>query len=219
MVCRETTMFRTVSHAEVQVTAGEAVRIVWAFLLAEGLKMRRGENFVETVLRYVSKLPFRKDVEITWIDVAIVFDDQIVAAVAAHRADGGAACGETRDDGIKKANGNGCDIVWIPCVEQLAEEVAPLAGLQGEGQGAVGVIIFDTFDILMVFETIIFQIVIDLGGISAVCFGNKREDICLDLMFFQMFQAVHDIRLTAATIDRTAVAVMKGGWAIETDAD
>ena len=35
VVCRETTMFRTVSHAEVQVTAGEAVRIVRPFLLTE----------------------------------------------------------------------------------------------------------------------------------------------------------------------------------------
>ena len=152
VVCRETTMFRTVGHAEVQVAAGEAVRIVRPFLLTEGLKMRRGENFVETVLRNVSKLPFRKDVEITWIDVAIVFDDQIVAAVAAHGADGGAACGETRDDGIEKADGNSRDVFGIPCVEQLAEEVAPLAWLQGEGQGAVGVVAFDAFDILMVFK-------------------------------------------------------------------
>ena len=148
----ETTVFGTVGHAEVQVAAGEAVRIVRPFLLTEGLKMRRGENFVKTIMRNVSKFPFRKDVEITWIDVAIVFDDQIVAAVAAHGADGGAACGETRDDGIEKADGNSRDVVGIPCVEQLAEKVAPLAGLQGEGQGAVGVVAFDAFDILMVFK-------------------------------------------------------------------
>ena len=152
MVDSEAAMFRTIRHAEIHITTGEAVRIVRPFLLTEGLELRRGENFVETVLRNVSKLPFRKDVEITWIDVAIVFDDQIVAAVAAHGTDGGAACGETRDDGIKKADGNGRDVVGIPCVEQLAEEIAPLAGLQGEGQGAVGVVAFDAFDILMVFK-------------------------------------------------------------------
>ena len=50
VVCRETTVFRTVGHAEVQVVAGEAVRIVRLFLLTEGLKMRRGENFMENVL-------------------------------------------------------------------------------------------------------------------------------------------------------------------------
>ena len=149
--------------------------------------------------------------EITGIDIAVVFDDQIVTAVAAHGADGGATCGETRDDGIEKADGNGRDIVWIPCIEQLAEEVAPLARLQGEGQGVVVVIVFDAFDVLMVFETIIFQIVIDFGCVSAIRFGDEREDVRLDLMFFQTFQAVHDIRLTAATINGTAVAVMKGG--------
>ncbi len=91
----EAAVLRTVGHAEVQVAAGEAVRIVRPFLLTEGLELRRGENCVEIVLRDISELPFRKDVEITGIDIAIVFDDEIVAAVAAHRADGGAACGET----------------------------------------------------------------------------------------------------------------------------
>ena len=67
--------------------------------------------------------------EITGIDIAVVFDDEIVAAVASHGADGGTARGETRDDGIEKANGNGRDIIRIPCVEQLADEVAPLARL------------------------------------------------------------------------------------------
>ena len=153
MVGGEATMLWAIRHAEIHITTGEAVRIVRPFLLTEGLELRRGENFVETVLRNVSKLPFRKDVEITWIDVAIVFDDQIVAAVAAHRADGGAACHKTRDDGIEKTDGNRRDIIWIPCVEQLAEEVTPLAGLQGEGQGAVVVVAFDAFDILMVFKT------------------------------------------------------------------
>ena len=125
--------------------------------------------------------------EITGIDIAVVFDDQIVAAVAAHGANGGTACGETRDDGIEKADGNGCDIVGIPCVEQLAEEVAPLARLQGEGQGVVVVIAFDTFDVLMVFEAVIFQIVIDLGRVVAVRFGNECEDVRLDLMLFKSF--------------------------------
>ena len=83
----------------------------------------------------------------------------------------------------------------------------------------VVVIVFDTFDILMVFETIVLQIVIDLGRVSAVRFGNEREDVYLDLMLFQTFQAVHDVCLTATAIDGTAVAVMKGGRAVKTDTD
>ena len=153
VVCREAAMFRTIRHAEIQVMTGEAVRIVRPFLLTKGLETRGGENIVEIVLRDISKLPFWKDMEITGIDIAVVFDDEIVAAVAAHGADGGTACGETRDDGIEKADGNVRNIVRIPCVEQLAEEVAPLAGLQGIGKGAVGVVVFDAFDILMVFKT------------------------------------------------------------------
>ncbi len=95
MVCREAAMFRTVRHAEIHITTGEAVRIVRPFLLSKGLKTWGGENNVEIVLRDISKLPFWKDMEITGIDIAVVFDDEIVAAVAAHGADGGAACGET----------------------------------------------------------------------------------------------------------------------------
>ena len=148
----EAAVFWTIGHAEVQITAGEAVRIVWAFLLAEGEKFRRRKKVGEIVLRNVAEFPFGQDVKIAWIDVAIVFDDQIVAAIAAHRADGGAACHKTRNDGIEKTDGNRRDIVWIPCVEQLAEEVAPLAGLQGKGQGAVVVVAFDAFDILMIFK-------------------------------------------------------------------
>ena len=87
------------------------------------------EKVGEVILRNIAELPFGQDVKIAWIDVAIVFDDQIVTAVAAHRADGWAACHKTRNDGIKKTDGNRRDIVRIPCVEQLAEEVAPLAGL------------------------------------------------------------------------------------------
>ena len=67
-------------------------------------------------------------------------------------------------------------------------------------------------------------LLMDLNGngttlFSAVRFGNKREDIRFDLILFQTFQTVHDICLTATSINGTAVAVMKGGWAIETDAD
>ena len=148
----ETTVFRTIRHAEVQIAAGEAVRIVWAFLLAEGEEFMRRKKVGEIVLRNIAEFPFGQDVEITWIDVAIVLDDQIVAAVATHRADGWVACHKTRDDGIEKTDGNRRDIIRIPCIEQLAEEIAPLAGLQGEGQGAVGVVAFDAFDILMVFK-------------------------------------------------------------------
>lgn len=111
------------------------------------------EKVGEVVLRNIAELPFGQDVEIAWIDVAIVFDDQIVAAVAAHRADGWAACDKTRNDGIEKADGNRRDIVWVPCIEQLAEEVAPLAGLQRKGQGAVVIVAFNAFDILMVFKS------------------------------------------------------------------
>ena len=111
------------------------------------------EKVGKIVLRNIAELPFGQDMKIAWIDVAIVFDDQIVAAVTAHRADGWASCHETRDDGIEETDGNRRDIVWIPCVEQLAEEVAPLAGLQGEGQRVVVIVAFNAFDILMVFKT------------------------------------------------------------------
>ena len=125
----EAAVFWTIRHTEVQISAGEAVRIVWAFLLAEGEEFRRRKKVGEIVLRNIAEFPFGQDVEIAWIDVAIVFDDQIVAAVAAHRADGWAACHEARDDGIEKTDRNRCDIIRIPCIEQLAEEVAPLTGL------------------------------------------------------------------------------------------
>ena len=170
-------------------------------------------------MRNIAELPFWQDMEIAWIDVAIVFDDQIVAAVAAHRADGWAACHETRDDGIEETDGNRRDIVRIPCVEQLAEEVAPLAGLQREGQGAVVIVAFNAFDILMVFESIVFQILIDLFRVAAVRFRDKRQNIRFDMVFFQSFQAVHDIRVAAATIDVAAVFVMERGGAVQTDAD
>ncbi len=83
----------------------------------------------------------------------------------------------------------------------------------------VVVIVFDAFNILMIFEAVIFQIVIYLSRVSAVCFGDEREDVRLNLMFFQTFQTVHDICLTAASVNGTSVAVMKGGRAVETDAD
>ena len=95
VVCHEAAMFRAIRHAKIQVTTREAVRIVRPFLLAKGLEPRDGEKFVETVLRDISKLPFWKYMEITRIDIAVVFDDKIVATVAAHGADGGTACGET----------------------------------------------------------------------------------------------------------------------------
>ena len=95
MVGGEAAMFRTIRHAEIHITTGKAVRIVRPFLLPEGLKTRGGEKFVEIILRDISEFPFWKNMEITGIDIAIVFDDEIVAAVAAHGADGGTACGET----------------------------------------------------------------------------------------------------------------------------
>ena len=59
------------------------------------MKTNRLEKVGEGVLRNVAELPFGQDVEIAWIDVAIVFDDQIVAAIAAHWADGWTACDKT----------------------------------------------------------------------------------------------------------------------------
>ena len=39
------------------------------------------------------------------------------------------------------------------------------------------------------------------------------------MVFFQSFQSVHDIHLAAASIDGSAVSVMEGGWAVQTDAN
>ena len=50
VVCREATMLWAIRHAEIHITTGEAVRIVWPFLLTKGLETRGGENIVEIVL-------------------------------------------------------------------------------------------------------------------------------------------------------------------------
>ena len=152
--------------------------------------------------------------EVAWIDIAVVLDNQVVAAIGSHRADGGAACDKTRDNGVEKADGDGGDIIRIPYIEQLAEEVAPLAGLQGEWQGVVGIVAFNAFDVLMISKAVAFQIIVDLGSIAAVRFGDKREDVCLDVAFPQAFQASQNIRLTAVSVDMAAVAVMDGGRAV-----
>ena len=46
MVGGEATMLWAIRHAEIHITTGEAVRIVWPFFLSEGLKMRRDENIM-----------------------------------------------------------------------------------------------------------------------------------------------------------------------------
>lgn len=102
-----------------------------------------------------------------------MFDDQVVAAVSVHGADGWRSGDKPGDDGVKESDRDFSDIVFEPFVKDGAEEVSPLSGFECVGKGFPMSICFDTFDVLVVIYAQFPKIVVHGDGGALVCGGDE----------------------------------------------
>ena len=147
-------------------------------------KRRRIPQFSKTGPADIAEPVFRLNVEIAWKHVAVVLCNQIITAVAAHRADRRHSRRQPRQDRVEQPDRNVHGVVPIPFVENPAQKFAPLARRQGERLQAAAAVEFDTVDVLLETDALLPQVVVYVTaapvGITTVAVVQGRRAVDAD---------------------------------------
>jgi hypothetical protein len=131
-------VFHAASATHIEVAAEQALVAEIELGAGEGAFLLAGGDFIDGGIEYAAESPFRIDEEVTGEAVTVVFDDNILAALSAEGADSVVAGEAEIQDRIEISDADFFRAVFVPSVEDAAEEIAVLLWGNGEVGYAAG---------------------------------------------------------------------------------
>ncbi len=155
--------------------------------------------------------------KVTRVDITVVFDHVILAAIRFHLAVFMYAGYKIGDNGIEQPNRNRPNIAFKPLIKDVAKELPPCFSKNRKWCRLTSIIEFHTGDILMVKEAGIPEICVDFLTAVDIGIRDKRENIEFGVIPLQAFQTPDYVCMGPFSDFAFSMMIMDISGAVKTD--